>query len=218
MISEDSHFPSLQTLVSMRVPQHYIVQRFETQPQLASLGLSPAAHASAVARIQSNPDCLRAYLAALNVDTDARERVVRVVAGSVTSDSAGSPSLASSSGARPELAEVIKSAIARDPVDPKVFVSEPGKRGRAFWVRGPFSALASALSPSSSGQGSYGSSSPPPPPPGSSEPLQISISESWTWAGMVRRMMVAGVGFLVLMTGLSVVFESQGGRGPGGEL
>lgn len=199
-----------QTLVAVRAPQQYIIERFEKQPQLSALGLPPAAHASAVARLQSHPDSLRAYLTALGVDNDARERVVRIIAGTMAAEA---PALG---GAKPELAEVIKSAIARDPADPKLFVSEPGKRGRSFWVRGPFSALASALSPSGN-QASYNA-----PPPNqssggaSSEPLQITISESWTWGSLLRKMMVTSIGFLALMTGLSVVFESQGGRGPGG--
>lgn len=217
----------------MRAPQQYIVHRYETQPQLAALNLNPAAHAATVARLQSNPDALRAYLAALGIEGEARERVIRIVAGAATADSAfGGSSFAgpASNGGKVELAEAIKSAMARDPVDPKIHVTESSQRmsgGRNFWVRGPFSALASALSPNSSAAGAGSSASqasyaPPPSSSGSSgasgEPLQIQISESWTWAGMVRRMMVAGVGFLALMTGLSVIFENQPGRGPGGEF
>ncbi|KAJ1552760.1 ATP-dependent zinc metalloprotease FTSH 4, mitochondrial, partial [Cladochytrium tenue] len=190
-----------------------VVTRYETQPQLppASTPHGAAARAADVDRIQQDPACLRAYVDALVRDGRAAEIASRMqelmahaAAGSTAAQMSGSsPGAAGLPPAAPSAAQY----ATRMPSS-RAASSTP-RDAREHWVRTDMDQWNRALR-------SRGLAPLPPPPagPGGSAagqpPIQVAISEAWSWSKVTRQLLSNVVYAVLLMTGLSVILDQQG--------
>ncbi|KAJ1560573.1 ATP-dependent zinc metalloprotease FTSH 4, mitochondrial, partial [Cladochytrium tenue] len=188
-----------------------VVTRYETQPQLppASTPHGAAARAADVDRIQQDPACLRAYVDALvrdgrpaEIASRMQELMAHAAAGGVTAQMSGSSP--SAAGLPPPATTGAAQYAAR-----MASSREAPRDARDHWVRTDMDQWSGALR-------SRGFAPPPPPPasPGSAAsgqpPIQVAISEAWSWSKVTRQLLSNVVYAVLLMTGLSVILDQQG--------
>ncbi|KAJ3313063.1 hypothetical protein HDU76_002731 [Blyttiomyces sp. JEL0837] len=211
-----------------------LVQRFEQQSQLPPSSSSYPAHvrAAEALRIQQDPDCLKVYIMALARDGKFDKITDRMLAwASANPNTAvGSNMMMQGNGGVPQ-SESLR-GLKRENDTPPQRLSE----GRNHWVTTNLQEWEQALgsrryngvssSPSNSvgnffGSGSRMSSSSSDPlrepgwgsqtsPDGKPEPIQVVISEAWSWSKFIRKVGSKLLYGLLLITGLSVILDQQG--------
>ncbi|KAI9090302.1 peptidase family M41-domain-containing protein [Phlyctochytrium arcticum] len=178
-----------------------VIDRYENQPQLGlpNSRFSAAGRQSDVVRIQRDPECARAYVTALKREDKLDKITDRFLAAmAVTGYSPnGMPGMSGASSGDSNSRQVVGEAREH------WVRTDMGEWDRALTSRGYKSSR-----PSSS---IYGHS--PMPPPGydpKSDPIQVIISEAWSWSKFARKLGSKLIYGLLLMTGLSVLLDQQG--------
>ncbi|KAJ3300474.1 hypothetical protein HK104_000059 [Borealophlyctis nickersoniae] len=187
-----------------------IIHRYETQPQLAPSSSKYPMHARSLdaQRIQQDPECFKAYVAALAREGKTDRLADRLLpmmnggANSATGNTSSGNGKSTEDASRPPVVE------ARD----HWVQTNMGDWERALGSRFP-----------SAARGGYGSAAKfngrpnavmggpgYPGPDGKIEPIQVVLSEAWSWSKFVRKLGSKIMYGLLLMTGLSVILDQQG--------
>ncbi|KAJ3121724.1 hypothetical protein HK098_003457 [Nowakowskiella sp. JEL0407] len=170
-----------------------LIQRFEEQPQVSSTLQKKS--------IQSDLECLRLYALALAQEGRVDELVEKVL--SISASASGTSSTSSN----------FKSAVKKRVV-PEAY-GEP----RAHWLQMNKDVWNQAVAKSGQGQqqhryqndGGNGDN-------GSTTPVQVIISEAWSWGKFSRKVISSVVTGIVIITGLSVLLDQYGVLKPGMSL
>ncbi|KAJ3157213.1 hypothetical protein HDU89_002625 [Geranomyces variabilis] len=190
----------------LKLGNHFaLIDRYENQPQIepASARYPAATREADVSRVQTDPECAKLYVTALAKEGDLDRLTEKFLAAASTGIAARRTSGAGASA---------------PPLDP-ASVGE----GREHWVRTDVSqwekALGRRIPTTSSLSGSGGSrfagarGAGAPPAAGAGQnggPIQVVLSEAWSWSKFVRKLSSKVLYAVLLMTGLSVLLDQQG--------
>ncbi|KAJ3161836.1 hypothetical protein HDU86_006607 [Geranomyces michiganensis] len=191
----------------LKMGNHFaLIDRYENQQQIepASARYPAATREVDVSRIQSDPECAKLYVTALAKESNLDRLTEKFLAAASSGLGARTTSSADSGGA---------GASSARPLDP-ASVGE----GREHWMRTDVAkwekALGRRISTPSAGNGSRFSGS---RGAGASTnttqngaPIQVVLSEAWSWSKFVRKLSSKVLYAVLLMTGLSVLLDQQG--------
>ncbi|KAJ3014497.1 hypothetical protein HKX48_005113 [Thoreauomyces humboldtii] len=178
----------------LKLGNHYaLIDRYENQPQLdpVSSRYPAVTRAADVQRIQQDPDCAKAYVTALTQEGDLDRLTSRFIAAS---------GAIGTSSRRSE--DALAAQISGMPVG----------EGREHWMQTNVAQWERALG--RRGQMNVRSNGRPASQGGplgdGSDPIQVVLSEAWSWSKFVRKLGSKLLYGLLLMTGLSVLLDQQG--------
>jgi ATP-dependent metalloprotease len=223
-----------------------ILQRFERQPQLNQLPWESPTHRNVeMLKLQSDVEACKTYLTAMGVgDSKVVERVAQMMSAAIKTaieqierspisfnpGSAGNPQSFSyphyqqnyqhsyqhnhqpnyQQNYQPQqnafqevnntelLQSAVASALAGQANGQKMQVKAKGDN-KGYWVQTPLNQWQSALNKSQ-------------------DPINIVVSEAWTWGGLTRKLAWMMLTFVLTMTGLSLLLDHQGMRSGTGSM
>jgi ATP-dependent metalloprotease len=223
-----------------------ILQRFERQPQLNQLPWESPMHRNVeMLKLQSDVEACKTYLTAMGVgDSKVVERVAQMMSAAIKTaieqierspisfnpGSAGNPQSFSyphyqqnyqqryqqnhqpnyQQNYQPQhnafqevnntelLQSAVASALAGQANGQKMQVKAKGDN-KGYWVQTPLNQWQSALNKSQ-------------------DPINIVVSEAWTWGGLTRKLAWMMLTFVLTMTGLSLLLDHQGMRSGTGSM
>ncbi|TPX36530.1 hypothetical protein SmJEL517_g01371 [Synchytrium microbalum] len=209
-----------------------LIHRYESQPQLGptSMRYPLSARTLDAQRIQQDRDCLKSYVTALardgKVDTLSDRVAALMSRQNIPHESDSFNNSNNNSGKLDDILPPISgtSNLSSASSMPKVTMADGRqhnvKTSTAEWeraisarsaptTRAPSFRFGSAISASGNGSSGMGGSSEP--LPGDRDaPIQVVISEAWSWGKFARTMTSKIILGVLLMTGLSVVLDQQG--------
>ncbi|KND05169.1 ATP-dependent metallopeptidase HflB [Spizellomyces punctatus DAOM BR117] len=192
----------------LKSSNHYaLMHRYENQPQLgpATSRYPVAARNADIQRIQRDPDCLKAYLSALAKEGNIDKLADKVLAATGTS------SINQALGSTPTRSIDMSNSVGDDGA-----IRQTVGEGREHWVQTNIAEWDRALGRRAGagamrgGRGFGGQGMGQPHVDGKMEPIQVIISEAWSWSKFVRKLGSKVLYGLLLMTGLSVLLDQQG--------
>ena len=170
-----------------------LIHRFETQPQLppVSMRYPEEQRVKDIYKIQSDKECLKYYITALTKDgkTDRLATQMATLMGG-------------SNGGMAERASTLKPHIVGEP---KEYTIRTDLKELPPSLASYVGSSTRSSRPLRRTQAASVDSSEP-----KQEPVQIVISESWSWSKFARKAGIRIVSIVLMVTGLSVLFDQQG--------
>lgn len=176
-----------------------LIDRFENQPQLdpTSSRYPAASRAADIQRIQHDPDCLKPYITALAREGNMDRLTERFLAATgQTSKGSESAATGEDVSHRQTLGEGREHLVHTNIGEWERALSRRGGAMRNNRMQG-----INIMRP----LGAPGAG-----PDGKGDPIQVIITEAWSWSKFVRKLGSKVLLGLLLMTGLSVLLDQQG--------
>ncbi|KAI8999212.1 peptidase family M41-domain-containing protein [Gaertneriomyces semiglobifer] len=179
-----------------------VIHRYEVQPQLppVSSRYSASQRAVDVQRIQSDPECVKLYVQALGKE-GRWDMLGQKLSASHTSNLAHPSHHSHTSVGMGDMSSPISTG-------PTNLIGEP--REHRVWTNPDAWNRALSSSRRRTSSMSQSASSPHNMQPPLADPIQVIISEAWSWSKFTRKLGSKVLYALLLMTGLGVLLDQQG--------